>query len=470
MVCTGPALLRQLFAQFRIELEKVLITPCQSLRIGTWTRVNQPKAECRLVAYICETSQRVSWFIQDAGKGFKISMPFDIIRFAELAPSACAGLSIATLHLSHCPDFFWDTDAPWEGSTAVGTSVIRKVWCITSDWTEGQQATFVLQHSLQGPSMPLKYFVETLNQRSNTSLRRHPIPQTGGEPRETDQRGIRNGQPEDAFKLGAEEPSTPPAGCPSTTPPTPDLTTSTLAFDALGRERRYMFPRTNEHAWPIHGQQPYNPDQGNIPFGYPAQPAQPGPKHKPGRPPNHCEALQPLLKVPNQWEDQREANPQPLSFHMTSPAWCYDLPYSGLPMPAVNPFNSHKDGGFNQHGTECAVDEATHVLPVVSTALPDGYLSADANVQVPAPEYSEYSREGLGHYGVAQGQRLAPGFDVAPKDLFFDINSTFQKPLSDLIGKPGPSYTSTIARPHTQPPEILESYEQLPRFWNISLP
>ncbi|KAJ3515411.1 hypothetical protein NMY22_g14459 [Coprinellus aureogranulatus] len=167
------------------ENDAVTIIPCESLTVGTWRRMSVPNAKNTLVAYVCEAAQKVSWFIQDAGKGFKISIPFDTIVNAEFElrslstpPSASTshstgqaqptqpGLAIATIHLSRPPLFSFQTDIVHpSGPGSSNVSIIARRWHVCHDWTEGQQATHVLRHCLYGPPIPLRHFVNSLNRR-----------------------------------------------------------------------------------------------------------------------------------------------------------------------------------------------------------------------------------------------------------------------------------------------------------------
>ena len=106
--------------------------------------------------------------------GFKISIPFNTILFAEaedvLSPpqpadlsasqgeNASAELTAAIIHLAQYPALAVNDLSlfqPWS----------KRGWRLTDDWTEGQQATSVLQHHLEGPSVFIRHLVDFLNRQ-----------------------------------------------------------------------------------------------------------------------------------------------------------------------------------------------------------------------------------------------------------------------------------------------------------------
>ncbi|EIW84137.1 homeobox-domain-containing protein, partial [Coniophora puteana RWD-64-598 SS2] len=137
------------------EDEPVTIIPCTDLSIGTWRRIATTVGKHDLVAYLCDTKRCLTWFIQSAGYGFKMEIPFDIIADTEFT-NAAPGSGLATFLLSQPPNFYLESLSP------SGQGPIRH-WKKCADWTEGQQATQVLRHDLIGSAVQLAHVLRHLN-------------------------------------------------------------------------------------------------------------------------------------------------------------------------------------------------------------------------------------------------------------------------------------------------------------------
>jgi regulatory protein PHO2 len=88
-----------------------------------------------------------------------MEIPFNSVVNAELVNTA-PGASMATFSLSFAPVFFM------EECTQDG----RLRWKLSSDWTEGYQATHVLCHSLTGSAYHLSHIVRTLRAKGDVPL------------------------------------------------------------------------------------------------------------------------------------------------------------------------------------------------------------------------------------------------------------------------------------------------------------
>ncbi|KAF6757083.1 hypothetical protein DFP72DRAFT_963124, partial [Ephemerocybe angulata] len=136
----------------------IMVIPCSSLIVGTWVRKWSATSRYDLVAYICEGKRQLCWYVHNAGKAFKMSIPLDTItdvKFHE-APGN-AGLGSLTITIACPPSFFLDTFNSLPGEVRP-----TRRWHPCPDWTEYQQATRVLEHRIKGPSLPLKHLVAAL--------------------------------------------------------------------------------------------------------------------------------------------------------------------------------------------------------------------------------------------------------------------------------------------------------------------
>ncbi|KAL0954726.1 hypothetical protein HGRIS_003679 [Hohenbuehelia grisea] len=142
------------------EDEPVTIIPCTNLAIGTWQRIASPGRSHDLIAYLCDTKRCLTWFIHSAGYGFKMELAFDTIvdtKFTNAAP----GSGMATFTLSQPPIFYLENVAP----TLPNGPIVRH-WKRCGDWTEGQQASVILRHTLAGSAVQLAHLLRSLNSSS----------------------------------------------------------------------------------------------------------------------------------------------------------------------------------------------------------------------------------------------------------------------------------------------------------------
>lgn len=135
----------------------VTIIPCTDLSIGTWRRIATTVGKHDLVAYVCDAKRCLTWFIHSAGYGFKMEIPFEIILDTEFT-NAAPGSGLASFVLSQPPIFYLENVS----SPRSDGSVVRH-WKRCADWTEGQQATKVLQHDLIGSAVQLAHVLRNLH-------------------------------------------------------------------------------------------------------------------------------------------------------------------------------------------------------------------------------------------------------------------------------------------------------------------
>ncbi|KAK2463472.1 hypothetical protein APHAL10511_004558 [Amanita phalloides] len=119
----------------------VRVIPCTSLTIGTWRRIAAEKACPDLIAYISESKQSLTWFLRSDRWALKMAIPFRKISRITFVDDK-AGSAILSFHLSGPPHFYLYDNA------LCG-------WKSCSDWTEGCQATSILQHDLSGEALEL---------------------------------------------------------------------------------------------------------------------------------------------------------------------------------------------------------------------------------------------------------------------------------------------------------------------------
>jgi len=137
-------------------LTAVTIIPCTDLSIGSWRRIATTSGNHDLVAYVCDVKRCLTWFIQSAGLGFKMEIPFDIIIDTEFT-NAAPGTGLASFLLSKPPRFFLEHVS----SPRPDGSIVRQ-WRACPDWTEGHQASQVLRHDLIGSAVQLAHFLRNL--------------------------------------------------------------------------------------------------------------------------------------------------------------------------------------------------------------------------------------------------------------------------------------------------------------------
>jgi hypothetical protein len=131
----------------------VTVIPCTEFSIGTWRRVATTNSKLDLVAYVCDRKRCLSWFIRSDGYGFKMDIPFETIIETAFEYSG-PGTGLASFVLSHPPAFYLETICP--------DNSFSREWKRCADWTEGQQASKVLQHHLSGSAVQLAHFLRTL--------------------------------------------------------------------------------------------------------------------------------------------------------------------------------------------------------------------------------------------------------------------------------------------------------------------
>lgn len=138
-----------------LSISEVTLVPCTDLTIGTWRRVASSHHE--LIAYTCEARRCITWFIRSEGHSFKMEVPYETIResrFTNVSP----GEGSVAFFLERPPAFFVEGFS--EGDPAVEP---MRYWQASGDWTEGSQATAVLQHCLNGPGYQLAHLVNTIS-------------------------------------------------------------------------------------------------------------------------------------------------------------------------------------------------------------------------------------------------------------------------------------------------------------------
>jgi hypothetical protein len=131
----------------------ITVIPCTQLSISTWRQIATTNGKHKLIAYVCDRKRCLSWFVHSAGYGFKMVIPLETIleaTFKYVAP----GTGLASFVLSHPPVFYLDT-------MCSGNPVLQE-WKRCMDWTEGQQASKVLQHDLIGSAIQLAHFLCSL--------------------------------------------------------------------------------------------------------------------------------------------------------------------------------------------------------------------------------------------------------------------------------------------------------------------
>ncbi|TDL25460.1 hypothetical protein BD410DRAFT_886653 [Rickenella mellea] len=145
------------------EDEPVTIIPCSDLSIGTWRRIAANSSKHDLVAYVCDAKRSLTWFIHNAGYGFKMEIPYDTITHSDFR-NASPGQGLASFTLSQPPTFYLEHLAsPREGLA------VQKAWKKCADWTEGMQATKVLRHDLIGSAVHLAHFLQDLRDNRSSS-------------------------------------------------------------------------------------------------------------------------------------------------------------------------------------------------------------------------------------------------------------------------------------------------------------
>jgi regulatory protein PHO2 len=131
----------------------VNIIPCTALAIGEFRRIAQVSGQFDLVAYLCEGRRSLTWFIHTAGRGFKMEIPYEIVRDTAFMNSG-PGTGVASFVLSRPPLFFCDHNMSL-------SSPSQRQWRPCEDWTEGRQASKVLKHDLSGSAMQVLVSVLT---------------------------------------------------------------------------------------------------------------------------------------------------------------------------------------------------------------------------------------------------------------------------------------------------------------------
>ncbi|KAF8736591.1 hypothetical protein AX14_014325 [Amanita brunnescens Koide BX004] len=132
----------------------VTCIPCKSLTIGTWRRITIAGGRPDLIAYVCESSQCLTWFIQSEGWSFKMTIPLrNVIQtnFVNEKP----GFGTLSFHLSESPHFYLKENGQER----------QYGWKRCDDWTEDCQASKILQHDLSGETLQLirlqQYIIQT---------------------------------------------------------------------------------------------------------------------------------------------------------------------------------------------------------------------------------------------------------------------------------------------------------------------
>ena len=125
----------------------VTFIPCDDLTIGNWRRIASVTQRNDLLGYACDAKRCLAWFIQSAGYGFKMEIPYEMVTRVNVAtmPSR-PDMALVTFFLSGSPVFFLENVVPSQS-----TGVMIKSWCHCQDWTEGAQASNVPKHEVVGP-------------------------------------------------------------------------------------------------------------------------------------------------------------------------------------------------------------------------------------------------------------------------------------------------------------------------------
>ncbi|KAJ7284823.1 hypothetical protein C8J57DRAFT_1052956 [Mycena rebaudengoi] len=146
---------------FEIELnnlihedEPVTFIPCSDLSIGSWRRIATDSSQRDLVAYTCEAKRCLTWFISNAGFGFKMEIPFNTIVDAELTQPSSGSTGLASFVLSRPPVFYLESGSK---------DNLGRHWKRCTDWTEGHQASQVFRHDLIGSVVPLDHLIQSLH-------------------------------------------------------------------------------------------------------------------------------------------------------------------------------------------------------------------------------------------------------------------------------------------------------------------
>ena len=140
----------------------VTVIPCSNLAIGSWRRIATSSINHDLIAYVSYEKRCMNWFIRSGGYGFKMELPFESITDVELT-NAGPDSSAAAFALSRPPNFYL------EDVSSTTSDGLRRTWKRCSDWTEGHQASQVLQHTLVGSSSELMHVVKNLPRKPHSA-------------------------------------------------------------------------------------------------------------------------------------------------------------------------------------------------------------------------------------------------------------------------------------------------------------
>ncbi|CAO3702234.1 unnamed protein product [Rhizopus stolonifer] len=110
-----------------------------SLTIGSWHRmkINQQDLSCSYILM----NRAFSWHIRDNEYHFKMTVPFDVISTIELVVLEDNLSAQINLQLLEPPVFFMESGSQW-------------IQC--SDFTEGMQASLILNHVIRGLAIDLR--------------------------------------------------------------------------------------------------------------------------------------------------------------------------------------------------------------------------------------------------------------------------------------------------------------------------
>lgn len=142
------------------------IIPCIDLSVGSWRRIATTESKHDLVAYVCETKRCLTWFIHSDGYGFKMEIPFSTIVKTEFT-NASPGSGLASFFLSQPPIFYLENLCQSAGAEKQGPP---RSWKRCTDWTEGHQASLVLQHDLVGSAVQLAHLLRNLRAAESSNL------------------------------------------------------------------------------------------------------------------------------------------------------------------------------------------------------------------------------------------------------------------------------------------------------------
>jgi regulatory protein PHO2 len=132
----------------------ISIIPSYELTIGTWRRLATQVGKHDLVTYVCENRRCFVWYVQSAGYGFKIEVPFDYIKEATYRTTV-PGRGLASFYLTQPPTFFIEQpDGVYTG---------KRSWKRSADWTESSQASHELRHDLIASSAQLAHVLRHYN-------------------------------------------------------------------------------------------------------------------------------------------------------------------------------------------------------------------------------------------------------------------------------------------------------------------